>query len=420
MFKKLTALIFTLFCLSAITVSAKSALYSDIDTYINHYPINAYSVDGKMVVVAEDLRDYGFNVEWRENTRSLHISRNTGVKKLYKKDVYDPQCASGTKYMDIYNSDIKVYYNNTKLESFSLNGRTLIAINDLASLVGHGDWLANIRAYKVWVDGLSVCDYEPLKKRCINFWYDGTDEKTMPTVRFTEDMDSDGIKEDVKVSIDRKDSDGFIGLSMTIGGQKHIVTTGGWVYNVQAVYLTDFVPNDNAKEIALFLSCESGDPVITILKYKNKKIENIPFRTYSVHNQDYYVTDYLDGTYTPVFKMNDDGSVTLRQGTFAVGMWDIYATYKMNYLGQMELIPQTEYEIIPGWDSYFADKYGYHIVNRNYTGYGMPLYKGDKIKAIANDLQGRILIQKSNGTKGWVTRNSYDLYDVSTLFFMAG
>lgn len=168
MIKKVLGISYGIICMCAVTVSAKTALYSDIDTYINHYPISGYAVDGKMVVVAEDLRDYRFNVIYNNDERALHITRNTDVTSLIRKDIYDPDYPSGTKFSDIYESDIKVDYNGIRLQSYAINGYTLIPINDLAALAGSETWISDMRAYKVWIDWIDICEYKPLEKRNIN------------------------------------------------------------------------------------------------------------------------------------------------------------------------------------------------------------------------------------------------------------
>ena len=49
-------------------------VYTDIAGYINHYPIPTYAYDGGLVVVAEDLANYGFSVSYDENARRLGIN----------------------------------------------------------------------------------------------------------------------------------------------------------------------------------------------------------------------------------------------------------------------------------------------------------------------------------------------------------
>ena len=59
--------------LCALTVSALAVpigtvvnhtLYTDIVALIDDHPIRSYNVDNRMVVVAEDLRGYGFYAIW--------------------------------------------------------------------------------------------------------------------------------------------------------------------------------------------------------------------------------------------------------------------------------------------------------------------------------------------------------------------
>ena len=156
------ATVIGLSALMCIGASAQEAQYTDIDTYINHYPINAYGIDGKLAVVAEDLRDYGFNVDWDEGAWALHISRNDSVSQLTRKDIYKPSQSSGSKFSDIYRSTISVDYNGIPMEGYALNGYTLITVNELAALAGTEEWNEDNRYYNVWIDGLSTCEYKPL------------------------------------------------------------------------------------------------------------------------------------------------------------------------------------------------------------------------------------------------------------------
>ena len=49
---------------------------TEIAAYVNNYSIPSYAADGVSVVVAEDLRNCGFDVVWNETERRLDISRN--------------------------------------------------------------------------------------------------------------------------------------------------------------------------------------------------------------------------------------------------------------------------------------------------------------------------------------------------------
>ena len=57
-------------------------LYSDITAYINGLAIPTSVIQGKTLVVVEDLANYGFDVTWNNNDRSLKVEFNKNDKKL--------------------------------------------------------------------------------------------------------------------------------------------------------------------------------------------------------------------------------------------------------------------------------------------------------------------------------------------------
>jgi hypothetical protein len=60
------------------TVGAKlgSYYFTDIVTYLDGYPINAYNTDGRTYICAEDMRYYGYSVIWNEGARTLTVTSN--------------------------------------------------------------------------------------------------------------------------------------------------------------------------------------------------------------------------------------------------------------------------------------------------------------------------------------------------------
>jgi hypothetical protein len=96
----------TAFCAIGIVITALSttalanigdtigyAKYTDISAYINHYPIASYNINDYTAIVAEDLRNYGFDVAWNGNDRSLSITRNNNARTGQNKRMYF--CHSG-------------------------------------------------------------------------------------------------------------------------------------------------------------------------------------------------------------------------------------------------------------------------------------------------------------------------------------
>ena len=130
-----------------------TALFTDIVAYINHYAINSYIVNGQSVIVAEDLINYGFKVEWSEQARALYISRSQSSKvnpTAIKKNLIP-----GTAVYDVLETDISVYANSQKITSYSVNGYTALPLEEL-TMVGEINWHPQSRTLKMWVVGVDV------------------------------------------------------------------------------------------------------------------------------------------------------------------------------------------------------------------------------------------------------------------------
>lgn len=161
MFKKIMAavmLIATVFTASnagAVKIGSKidNVYHTDIVAYINNYAIPSYAANGTSVIVAEDLRNFGFDVVWDSYARTLSITRNTivnpspmDVRKTGK---------PGSKMTDMLYTDIKVYANGIQIPSYAINGYTMIPIESL-TMLGTCNWVPEQRAIKLWVDGLNI------------------------------------------------------------------------------------------------------------------------------------------------------------------------------------------------------------------------------------------------------------------------
>lgn len=104
-------------------------IYStDILTYINDTVVPSYSINGKMLIVAEDLMSYGFDVFYNDEIRCLFVTRN-GKKE-------NPICSEargsiGEITGNYYKSDIRVIFNGEFVTSYSLNGKMAIEAEKL-------------------------------------------------------------------------------------------------------------------------------------------------------------------------------------------------------------------------------------------------------------------------------------------------
>lgn len=106
-----------------------SVYSTDIVTYINGYPINTYSVNNSLYIIANDLEKYGAKTEWKENEKCLNISM--AGQTLYAGNCYNSSLAYGTEIGKIYYSDIKVSFEGSIVNSYNMGNYMLLYVGDL-------------------------------------------------------------------------------------------------------------------------------------------------------------------------------------------------------------------------------------------------------------------------------------------------
>ena len=173
---KFCVILLALIITSQVSASARvgavvgKALHTDIVVYVNNYAIPSYAVNGQSVIVAEDLRNFGFDVEWFKDERKLQIKRNSSLEP--QKMFFSKEQPTGTKFADIFLTDIKVYAEGTLIKSYAMNGYTMIPIEEL-NMLGHISWNANQRALHLIVPGLNgLVDPQPIKITGLTQYYE--------------------------------------------------------------------------------------------------------------------------------------------------------------------------------------------------------------------------------------------------------
>ncbi len=129
------------------------ALNTDIVAYVNHYAIPSFAVNGQSVVVAEDLRNFGFDVTWDDASRSLNIARSQSTEPQTMN--VDKSAIPGTFFADILETDIRVFANGQQITSYAMNGYTMVPMEELG-MFGEVAWVDFERAIKLWIDGFPV------------------------------------------------------------------------------------------------------------------------------------------------------------------------------------------------------------------------------------------------------------------------
>lgn len=148
-FKKRCVLVLTLaivvsafLCYSAKAVNIGdklgNVLNTDIKVYIDGIEIAGYNIDGLTYIVAEDLRPYGFKVDWNGTNRSLSISKGK-ASGSFKSIPKNTNRVGSVAFPYVY-TDITTHINGTKVKSYNIQGNTVIKIDDLANEFGKLTW----------------------------------------------------------------------------------------------------------------------------------------------------------------------------------------------------------------------------------------------------------------------------------------
>lgn len=169
-------------CITAYAVEPLGyAVYSDVVAYINHYVIPSYNFNGRTLVVAEDLVNYGFKLFWNEYSNTLSIRRDFDKFQINEMLYFRPsEIELGKNDIAITTSTVTVLIGGHLCTGFGgIEGKTLIDINDLACINNISvDWVPDIKAVKVWItDGLSMKQTPTPVRRWPNdtTYYDGCD-----------------------------------------------------------------------------------------------------------------------------------------------------------------------------------------------------------------------------------------------------
>ena len=149
----ITFLLFMLFGAAASAAEigdvVNTAVRSDIVAYIFYQPIDSYNIDGYTYVRSADLRKYGFEVDWDADSKRVDITRNYDklpvlideYKRDFSEEEYVPigattrpsHIASLKKFeeMNVLYTDINVYIEGEKANSYNIEGSTVIMIDEL-------------------------------------------------------------------------------------------------------------------------------------------------------------------------------------------------------------------------------------------------------------------------------------------------
>lgn len=125
-------------------------LSTDIVANINNKPIPSYNYNGYTVIIVKDLKSYGFEVNWNPIERKVEVIRNTDKEITGKEINTSAHLEPGTKLFNVLHTDIITYIDNQRVDSFNIDGHTVIYFNALSD---HGklEWNQNARMASLYL-----------------------------------------------------------------------------------------------------------------------------------------------------------------------------------------------------------------------------------------------------------------------------
>lgn len=135
--KTAAALFALLLCLGGAASAAQigdvigEAVGTDIVSYINNYPLPSYSINGRTAVLASDLDGYGFTYAYNDYLRRVDLRFVGG--EISPLRFWTDKSTYGKPVAKVLFTDIEVYLDGERLESFNVDGLTAIYFSSLAA-----------------------------------------------------------------------------------------------------------------------------------------------------------------------------------------------------------------------------------------------------------------------------------------------
>lgn len=129
-----------------------NVLNTDIKTYINGEQIPCYNIGGNSVVVLADLRNYGFDVSYNDQTRTSTVTRNYDKKSTPITNIANNTKKPGTVAFSYLYTDIVAKINGAVVESFNVQGNLAIYFSALKDY-GTFEWDSKARTSKLTLYG---------------------------------------------------------------------------------------------------------------------------------------------------------------------------------------------------------------------------------------------------------------------------
>lgn len=156
----LAVMLASMFCVRAQNNIECELLSTDIGTVIDGAAIKSYNINDHMFIVAEDLRGYGFDVEYDDGERKLAITQTPYASRTLlgadEVNIKKSDCYTENMAMDILDTDIIVTVEGVCSEAYVINGEMIIPVRALnkCAYVTYDELrrLVEVKAVRYWLD----------------------------------------------------------------------------------------------------------------------------------------------------------------------------------------------------------------------------------------------------------------------------
>ncbi len=146
-------------------------LETDIVTEFCGFPIPAFAIDGKTLIAAEDLGGYGYHVVYHADTRCLFVTydQEPAAETVLQLPIAADPKQPGRVLGQYYESDIDVFVNGRYTQSYALDGKMAICVEDICQVwPGDSGGYWNNNRYGVSVYGMNY-RYDDTQRK-LSFW----------------------------------------------------------------------------------------------------------------------------------------------------------------------------------------------------------------------------------------------------------
>ena len=135
MFKKLICSILCASLLFSTTIAFADIVghiyKTDIKAYENYIQIPSYNCGGTTVIFARDLENYGYDVLWNAEKERVDIKKKPDKKWTPMPPLPNDGEPVGKVLFDIYDTNIKTYFEGKLVTSYNIGGKTAITFRSI-------------------------------------------------------------------------------------------------------------------------------------------------------------------------------------------------------------------------------------------------------------------------------------------------